>query len=591
MTANPFDQIQQAEHDVLKAEQDQYIGGYSLSRGATNIELLQGPLAKPICERLVALQYLPQESIDNNLDEAREAILHKQSHVFIHQFESAVQLMQREAGLKSDAWLSTKTYDALHNVFSFEDPTDLDHWIQPQFNRFLDRAIYARLNVLGFVPQPATRFFTVSASQGNQRASQYAEMHFAVEKCLAYFNQVTQYLGLQTPPYQNHRFALTSLLFDTDGLSKQLTHNRQNIIGLLKPVVRPAPWKKPKNGYPTLDKNKLPALSLRFLMAHARIEVWLNGYGSQIEGNTINSVLKPTDNISTLSYSRSLVPGLGSSSSRRNIKIGKELERKVHFWEDAKRLINQHQSQSQSQSQQSIGTAIRKLKTEIRNKDLTFASVALRTIGYADALNKIEINQEDMDVSTLNEEVSKLDEEAIKSKAWQHDHSSSLFDGIKRAWRWVVKKAKAVVGFFVDKLRLIIRAVKSVAIQGFSWFRKLGAVFASAAKHVTQKTWYASDTLFITRDKDFDMVTALSSEASNTELQQALNKVARQTQNFQAAVAISKLIVLAINNIKNILINPLLGSIRTMMMLVNFNNLFTPQDKAYIENAFAALPS
>lgn len=585
MKPNALDAIQQAEKDVLHAEKEQYIGGYSLSRDASNIQLLQGPLAKAICERLAALQYLSQHDIDDKLEQAQADLAAGRANGFVHQFESAVQLMQREAGLKEDAWLSSKTYDALHNVFSFEDPTDLDHWTQPPFRHFFNRALYARLNVLGLVPQPAVRFFTLRHAGENQRASQYANMHFAVETCLSYFEQVTQFLGLSSPPFNDRRFALSHLLFDTDGLTQQLANKQDHIIALLKQVVRPARWSKPSKGYPKLTDAKLPALSLRFLMAQARIETWLNGYGSEIKDGDINAVLKPTDDITTLNYSRSLVPGLSTASTLNSVKLGNELKRKMHFWEDAKRLIHN------DTSPRNISHATRNLKREIKNKEITFASVALRTIHYANALNAIEIHNEEMDVSALNEAVSKLDDQAINAKAWKRDHSASLLDGVKRAWRWVVNKAKAVIGFFVDKLRLIIRAVKSVAVQGFSWFKKLGVIFASAVKHVVNKDWYNSESILMARDTDFDLVTHIKPQTPIDDVNKAVTHVQQQTHYFRAAVALTKLILKALGNIKNILINPIWGSIKAMLMLVNFNQLFSSEDKQYINSAFAALAS
>lgn len=65
-----------------------------------------------IVDRLVHLQYLTKRSNVNN-----------------KALTNAVKDLQAEAGLVTDEWLGFQTWQAIQQVFSFEEPTHLERWI------------------------------------------------------------------------------------------------------------------------------------------------------------------------------------------------------------------------------------------------------------------------------------------------------------------------------------------------------------------------------------------------------------------------------------------------------------------------------
>ncbi|MCY7295042.1 hypothetical protein [Alteromonas sp. a30] len=573
--------LQQAEQLIDNAQKSHIVGGYSIAKNTTNLELLQGPLANVICQRLAVLQYLSHEEVEN-IPDISTAPKEPKTLQFIERFDAAVKLMQKEAGLKVDSWLSSKTFSALQNVFSFEDPKDLKRWTQPQYQAFFNRALYARLNVLGIIPQPATRFFTLPM----ERANQYAELANAVTKGLNDFTTIVNHLNLRIPQTkENGNLALIAMIFDTDGLTQQLVENKIHIEGKLKQVYRPDAWNKPKRGFPKLDEKRKNAVSLRFLMAQARIETWLNGYGCEIGKKSNPIQFRPTDKISSSTYGRVFSPILNRRNNRASIRFGAELRRMLHFWSDAQALIN-------GKPVEKVPTIKNRIKKDMEDKGSawTYAKLALQTLDYANQLNQIELRQQDMDPSLLTQQVSKLSKTQLKSEAWSTKQNSSfIFDGIKRAWRWVVGKIKSVAHIFSEGLGLIIRAVKSVAFNSLLFYKKLNVVVSDAVAQVIKKDWWQSKNLLILRDADFDLITAFSKNASQQETLQATNKIALQTLHFKATISLIKLVMLAIDSIKNFFVNPIYGSVKALITLINFDNLFTPEDKEYIEIAFSQL--
>ncbi|MFT7505777.1 MAG: hypothetical protein ACI8ZZ_001602, partial [Gammaproteobacteria bacterium] len=162
-----FELLEIADNSVENAISNEYIGMFTVSNQTKNTELLKGPMAKAICDRLVALQYLGELEVENNLPSVKAALNVGQSHPWTNRFDSIIKVLQKEAGLKQDAWLSSKTFSIIQSVFTFEDPPDLHRWAKLEYQKFFNRAIYARLNVMGMVPQPSARFFEHTTGDHN----------------------------------------------------------------------------------------------------------------------------------------------------------------------------------------------------------------------------------------------------------------------------------------------------------------------------------------------------------------------------------------------------------------------------------------
>jgi hypothetical protein len=577
-----FELLEIADNSVENAISNEYIGMFTVSNQTKNTELLKGPMAKAICDRLVALQYLGELEVENNLPSVKAALNVGQSHPWTNRFDSIIKVLQKEAGLKQDAWLSSKTFSIIQSVFTFEDPPDLHKWAKLEYQKFFNRAIYARLNVMGMVPQPSARFFEHTTGDHNAHSAfvdGHAELASAVNYCLDYFEKVLAHIAIAEPNYDLERTHLVLLLFDLDKLTNKLGHQSNSIAQKLRRVIRPLKWEKTSLRFPTLSDKKLPGLCLNFVMSIARIECWLNGYGSKIVDGQKTSVFNPTSNISDRTYSRHLVVGAVKPGSSHSIQIAPELNRLVNFWENADRLISNKKEESRKFTKT-------KIQKEIFKGKIRFAGIALRTIRFADQLNQLNAQDSQPDYEQLQTQVSNLSETELSSPVWKSDYGSSLFDGIKRASKWLWNKIKSVFNFFLDKFCLLVRVVKSAAIKALEYFKLLGKVFSQATEHVMNKVWFTSPLFIVVRDKDFDVMVCSEVGASMSEVEQGCSQIINRTVNFRAACSIVFLIVKAMMNVKSILLNPIWGGIKTLLMLSNFNNLLSEEDKQYLSSAF-----
>ncbi|WDE02174.1 peptidoglycan-binding domain-containing protein [Thalassomonas actiniarum] len=198
--------------------------------GAPKDKKALSPQFRPLlCTRLYRLGYLDEEDTDD---------------ISNGKLVKAIKQLQKEAGLKTDGWIGEVTWQALQQLFTFEEPTELEKWYRAgQPSMFLRRAVNLRLMVLGI----------------NRRRAQADNDDFS--KDLAKFGQLLSHLGVKVGKTNEQTFLL-DYLFDIDSQTRH--------IGSLSPEYIRAIAKK----YQQVNNQSM----LSYFGGLLRAELWLSGY-------------------------------------------------------------------------------------------------------------------------------------------------------------------------------------------------------------------------------------------------------------------------------------------------------------------------
>jgi hypothetical protein len=70
--------------------------------------------------------------------------------------KAALREFQHDAGIINDGWLGLQTWEALQQLYTFDEPTHLPHWLADSKRPALQRSIELRLRVLGIVQDRKT---------------------------------------------------------------------------------------------------------------------------------------------------------------------------------------------------------------------------------------------------------------------------------------------------------------------------------------------------------------------------------------------------------------------------------------------------
>ncbi|WDE09022.1 peptidoglycan-binding protein [Thalassomonas viridans] len=201
--------------------------------GAPKDKKALSPQFRPLlCSRLYRLGYLDQQDADD--------ISHGK-------LIKAIKQLQKEAGLKTDGWIGEVTWQALQQLFTFEEPSQLELWYRgAQPSLFLRRAVNLRLMVLGI----------------SRHRSQADDDDFTSD--LARFGEILSHLKVKIDNSNREiqQKQLLDYLFDID---KQTGH-----LGSLSPdYIRALAAKYQKAGNQSL---------LSYFGGLLRAELWLSGY-------------------------------------------------------------------------------------------------------------------------------------------------------------------------------------------------------------------------------------------------------------------------------------------------------------------------
>ncbi|MBL4774743.1 MAG: peptidoglycan-binding protein [Mariprofundus sp.] len=236
---------------------------------------------KVIANRLFLLAYLDHDSVPSELDV---------------KYQAAVKAFQRDAfganSMNADGWVGEKTWLALQEMISFEQPSNLKEWFaEGKPCHALIRAAYLRLYALGLV----------SRAPGHRKSILTIEI---LNDALAAFSKVAYVLEwAEAAALNDASLATLELLFDQDEMVSRLASARIPKDVANKKIIKP------------------------FIVGMAKIELWLLGYNIRPKGYAGGSANSMQENGLDLKMGSQLFKqlkaywqGLGIRSEKLNSK-------------------------------------------------------------------------------------------------------------------------------------------------------------------------------------------------------------------------------------------------------------------------------
>ena len=356
-----------------------------------------------LVNRLYMLGYLQNDAVPDQLDET---------------YQQAVKAFQQDALgeslLTPDGWVGEKTWAALQEMVSFEEPSNLNQWCDHHAPcKALRRAAVLRLYALGLSSRAPGHL-----KRGSDLQSRIDKL---LTKALSGFSDVARLLGWEeAETLHAARLQTLELLFDQD-----------EIVARLATVRIPRPLQARKAIKP-------------FIVGMVRIELWLIGYAISPKGYAGASDLMTYQN------------GLDLKDSS---VLYKQL---VHYWgeyeQNAPELFQNlsiHYPKLQSQGKENRSKGL------IRIGFPEFFGSLLQRNRSASQEN---ISDSELVYQHLREAAGKTDQEgSLIQEIWNHVYSigARIWDGIKRVCHWVIGLVKkALVG-----IKQLIKHISRIAYQ------------------------------------------------------------------------------------------------------------------------------
>jgi len=372
------------EEAMIQAGGDQIITPLPESNPGHSTSAYSNSRLKVIANRLFLLGYLDHDAVPSELDAT---------------YQAAVKRFQQDAfGVSSredDGWVGEKTWLALQEMISFEQPSNLEKWFADGVPcTALVRATHLRLYALGIATRPP-----------GHRTGKRLDI-LLVKELDARFEQLAdigKVLGWKDAhKLSPDRLATFELLFDQDGLVNRLASSQV-----------------PKK---FADKKRIKS----FVCSMAKIELWLHGYEIQPKGyaGRIDRIMQQ-----------------GSLALKDKSQLYKQL---IKYWKEA------HGESPEVEKTSPTLKATNFIQSSFPDF-FTSISERLNEAEDNEILDSEQVYQHIRDMAENDDETS------IVQKLWDQVYSigARLWDGIKRAWRWfkaVVNKVKIAVKDFVKKI-------------------------------------------------------------------------------------------------------------------------------------------
>ncbi|WP_157592857.1 hypothetical protein [Pseudoalteromonas citrea] len=565
-----FECYEQAESKVEQALEHHLLPDFSANMLEGNTALLRGPLGQTLCDRLYRMQYLSAEHRAGftNIQEALRGQTSPYSgevSQWLSSFSTAVKTLQAEAGLRCDAWFGHKSFTVLQQVYSFEAPTELEDWFsKPACNKFLNRAIYVRLRALGLLPGKTRRFFTEPAA--------HDLLNQAVEAGLGYWQQLLYYWGALDPSIRVTKLHLLQWLFDTDGITQFLNDKANQLLEQHKQLTRPIVWNNADNEvFPDVTPAELPRLSLRVIMAQARIEAWLNGFGSKQSDFAKGGDFYPGAPIDAYRYSEFFKPRYKTRYTSTLPRLHPELKRVIRLWDDFERVKH--------------GTADKRLVREthiaraIQKKQLTVIGIALRTLHCVCELDSLPLQQTQL-TPTINQHYAALSKGERNPELWRKQSiGAACLDGLKRAFKWLYKAASRVFFAISGFVQRVIRVVKSVAIQGMTLLSQVSDIVGSGIELLINKVFVDNDHFKVVGDHDFDLTTLRSAQCTESQMRDATVSMQHRARLFKVACGLFRVLLSVFKVTTGVITGRAWEVIDGVLLMANYYQSITEQDK------------
>lgn len=415
-----------------------------------------------------------------------------------------IRRFQTDAGLTVDGWVGDETWQALEELVSFEAPANIGHWVDRRFRPLLLRAVRLRLFALGFIEperhesdEPLRRELPLRPSLVTDRTVQRALMDDfrpLVERLWT-----TQAGTLAEAPLHGagevvRPAAATAMVFGPTA-EPELPQPSISLLALLFDMDRLTALVA---GLRLEPYELLTTVAERlFLVSLARTNLWLLGYSGLSPG-------APTDTTDLSSWREQLL------SFRREMGLAKPpgaAGEPVRFVDRA---------------------FFAALPTGERQADRASSEQ------LADALLADEMAQPSMWERVWG---------AIKSMG------SRLWDGLRRAWRFIVAKGKALVAWLKGKLAALDpfallnvgRLLYNRAVRAFAPFQRVAHNLAAAARfaweHMRPPANVSQVDHILLLGMDLDATLYIGSDAMFAEWRGAVRDMGRHAAWFSAGMA------------------------------------------------------
>lgn len=472
-----------------------------------------------IVDRLVHLQYLTKRSNVNN-----------------KALTNAVKDLQAEAGLITDKWLGFQTWQAIQQVFSFEEPTHLERWIiDHKPSDFIVRAAYVRLRALGIIEGSAVNF-----SDKYNATDAPIERKYAVDNGLAKFRDILLLLGYDKDKLligEGYHLGLFEVLFNHDQLIELMFHKRISIQNLLKAI--PLYSKKKDTNY------QLKCHALRFLCYLCKVELWLHDYGnSKTEIDADGSIINP--NATKISFSRYL-------ETRRRIKDWRDINI-AGFLSAAIRFCSD--SGTNKKQLFCMGKTISQIKRGIAEYRIRHIDIALDVLTCAVPSITVEIPkqiQAERLLKALRNE--RYDQKLDDTNTWENiGFGNAILDGAKRVWRfakevisWIINSVNKMLKSIKRRMSQVIRIAKKFAFEGLAILQRAYIAIDMGTKLLLNAEVPCNDEFVkMRKDIDMDFILAISQNATASHTTLFVTHLTKYLQAFEFSIVLVKAVLKAI---------------------------------------------
>lgn len=452
------ERYEQLDQTVTRADNEGVLRQLPTSGPASSSAYPPGKM-RVISNRLFLLGYLDKGDVDNKMSPA---------------IEDAIRKFQHEAAdIEKDGWVGDETWQALQELVSFEDPTNLDRWFNlggP--NPALRRAVDLRLHVLGFSPQ-------------RQHGSMVKTL-----ASLAAFRMAARAIGL-VGDHPADGFSLPSLevLFDMDAMLEKLA-------GADDAFFEDGRFKG-------------------FRISVAKIELWLLGYKVIPNG----------------SYLRNFFVLPEHWHVERPISLKKALRQ---FW-----LDNNLD------------------KREARRRSKSFDARLFQELVESEEERENRDENQHMEMIEKELSTSKTTSQSLAEATWNEVRTlgSRMWDGIKRAFRWVVRVIRKGLQKTAQWIKGLARTLYRGAMRAFEPIKIFASGLTSSVRFFIPRQLPCSVEGHVryVRNSNFDFINLVETDADPQIVKAANGEFQRQARLFKVSTHLMGLFLnLLITTIKRV---------------------------------------
>jgi hypothetical protein len=428
----------------------------------------------------------------------------------------AIRRFKEEAGLakhENDNWMDQETWKILDELVSFEEPFHEENWAEKsdENRKALRRAVGVRLAVFGFLDTPT-----------------YDKKK--IKKALDAFDQVVRMLAPEgLPPTDGVRIGDEELqnidrLFDQHSLVKCLAAFKKDF------TIQPAD---------SLTQDEADQKVNKFTSCVANVELWLLGYTIDLKEN-YTLIPKTYFKLSTLPETKE------KDTEDSPFYILRD------FWRD-----------SGQRKKESLFKA---------NEGITgdFFNVILRVINKSEKLQFVNHQSERL-YKQLEEKTGPRSLKDLLPLVWKEikELSSRMWDGIKRAWTWLVRQFNTASTILINKATNVARLAYHFAVDAFQKVKTTSENFIRSLKYVTPVHGSVENTQYLHVSKELDYILVIPDRSGEIEQVTTLGKeMLKGAQDFGSGIRVLSLLLNTLKTTVLLIVIPGAGWFAFILALV-----------------------